>query len=248
MAHIEEHHPSERELQRIVEDSGTFLATCSVTQITDMESGDGLRNRIRDMETGSIRTGIFAALFAALTAAGALIRVPVPPVPFTLQTLFVMLAAGLLGPVVGVLSQCLYLATGLLGLPVFSGGGGISYVFQPQFGYLLGMPVAALFTGYLAQQFVWTPAERRNRPVRIKSRLGLVYGAGTAVIYACGLAYLRFYTGEIMGREIDLAYLFWAGCAIFLPTDAVKIVAAAWLTERLRRTGIALNRPQRHRR
>jgi len=77
------------------------------------------------------------ALFAALTAVGAFIRVPLPIVPFTLQTFFVALSGALLGARRGMLAQLLYVAIGLLGVPIFTKGGGIGYVFQPSFGYLV---------------------------------------------------------------------------------------------------------------
>lgn len=66
----------------------------------------------------SVKTMVLAAMFAVLTAVGAYIRIPTPVVPFTLQTMFVLLAGVLLGARVGALSQALYVVIGLLGLPV----------------------------------------------------------------------------------------------------------------------------------
>jgi BioY family. len=74
---------------------------------------------------------ILCAQFAALTAVGAFIRIPIPVVPFTLQYLFTMLAGLLLGGKYGGLSVLLYIFIGLIGLPVFTEGGGIGYVFKP---------------------------------------------------------------------------------------------------------------------
>jgi len=73
---------------------------------------------------------ILAALFAALTAAGALIRIPLGPAPITLQFFFTALAGILLGPYLGALSQLMYVLLGLAGLPVFTAGGGPSYIFH----------------------------------------------------------------------------------------------------------------------
>ena len=88
---------------------------------------------------------LLASLMATLTAVGALIRVPMFPVPFTLQTFFVLLAGGLLGPVWGGISMLIYLALGLTGFPVFAGGSGLGIVFSPTFGYLFGFPFAAYY-------------------------------------------------------------------------------------------------------
>ncbi|HCD71273.1 MAG TPA: BioY family transporter, partial [Thermovirga lienii] len=83
------------------------------------------------------KTMVLAAMFAVLTTVGAYIRVPMPVVPFTLQTAFVLLAGVLLGSRIGALSQVLYIIIGLLGLPVFAGGaGGLQTVFRPTFGFL----------------------------------------------------------------------------------------------------------------
>ena len=96
---------------------------------------------------------VLCAMFVALIAVGAFIKVPVPVVPFTLQFLFTMLAGLLLGPVNGALAVVVYIVLGLVGLPIFTQGGGPGYIFQPSFGYIIGFAVAAYVTGRL-----WTPA------------------------------------------------------------------------------------------
>ena len=73
-------------------------------------------------EQTSLRGMVYAALFGALTAVGAYIIIPLPPVPITLQTLFMGLAALLLGGRLGALSQTVYVLLGVIGLPVFAGG------------------------------------------------------------------------------------------------------------------------------
>ena len=77
---------------------------------------------------------IYCGLFTALIAVGAFIKIPVPVVPFTLQYLFTMMAGLLLGPKLGALSVTFYMLLGLAGLPIFSEGGGIWYIFKPSFG------------------------------------------------------------------------------------------------------------------
>lgn len=99
---------------------------------------------------GNTKNLVRMALLAALIAVGAFIRIPVPVCPFTLQFLFTMLAGLLLGSKYGALSVLVYLCVGLLGLPVFADGGGIGYVFQPTFGYLIGFCIASYVTGAIA--------------------------------------------------------------------------------------------------
>jgi biotin transport system substrate-specific component len=99
------------------------------------------------------RTISYVALFAALTAIGAFIKIPIPYIPFTLQILAVYLAGALLGPRLGMLSQLCYLFIGLIGVPVFAEGGGLGYVFKPTFGYLIGYILAAYVNGWLIERF-----------------------------------------------------------------------------------------------
>src|SRR5437868_3020798 len=64
-----------------------------------------------------------AALFLTVaTAVAAQISIPLPftPVPFTLQPIVVLIGGAALGARLGALSQLLYLALGIAGVPVFA--------------------------------------------------------------------------------------------------------------------------------
>ena len=74
------------------------------------------------MRNSKLRNQILCAIFTALIAIGAFIRIPVPVVPFTLQFLFTTLAGVLLGSRLGATSVILYIVLGLLGVPVFAEG------------------------------------------------------------------------------------------------------------------------------
>mgnify|MGYP003290565325 CR=1 FL=1 len=108
-------------------------------------------------KTNKTKNLAYCALFTALIAVGAFIRVPVPVVPFTLQYLFTMLAGLLLGPRLGTIAVGTYVLLGLVGLPIFTQGGGFWYVFQPSFGYLIGFCVGTFVTGWLAKSVTWIP-------------------------------------------------------------------------------------------
>ena len=92
----------------------------------------------------STKTLTRAALMAALTAAGAFLKFPLGAMSFTMQDMFTVLAGVLLGWKWGAASQGVYVALGLMGLPIFTQRGGLGYVFQPSFGFLLGMIPAHL--------------------------------------------------------------------------------------------------------
>lgn len=95
---------------------------------------------------------IYCALFAALTAIGAFIHFQFMHATITLQCFFTAMAGLLLGARLGALSQALYVGLGLVGLPIFAAGGGFSYVFNPTFGFLLGLIPAAWVIGRLAEK------------------------------------------------------------------------------------------------
>ena len=176
---------------------------------------------------------ILTALFAALTAAGAFIKIPTPPVSFTLQVFFTVLAGILLGPWYGALSQAVYVLLGLVGLPIFTAGGGFSYVFNPTFGFLLGLIPMAMVTGLIA---------RRTGP-KFWSLL-LAGAAGLAALYAVGLPWLHvIQTVYLENAAWTLQNTFVGGMLIFLPWDALKLVVAALLGCRLvPRLGLAAKR------
>ncbi len=143
--------------------------------------------------------------FAALTAIGARLSVPVPGlvVPMTLQPVAVLLAGALLGSRGGAMSQAVYLAAGAAGLPVFAAGGGAAYLLGPTGGYLVAFPLAAAVAGRAAG------VDRRL----LAATLWLV--AAVAVIHAGGLSWLWISGGQ---RAIETA-----GVTVFLLGDILKV-------------------------
>lgn len=104
------------------------------------------------MTQNNARYAAYTGLFTTLIIIGAFIKTPVPVIPFTLQFLFVALSGLLLGAKYGGLSVLIYVALGLTGLPVFTAGGGITYVLFPTFGYLIGFIFCAFVTGLISNK------------------------------------------------------------------------------------------------
>lgn len=165
---------------------------------------------------------LWITMFAALTAVGAQIEIPHQPVPYTLQTFFVLLSGALLGKRNGTFSQLTYLTAGLVGLPVFAGGSfGFAKLIGPTGGYLLSFPVAAFVVGYLLnfkKLFVWALVS---------------LSMGAVVIFSLGTLQLYFVYYH------DWALAFTNGFLIFSWWDIIKIVAAAGIYMQFKKNGKA---------
>jgi len=172
------------------------------------------------MEASSqqLKRMVYAALMAALTAAGAYIAIPLGPVPIVLQNLFIMLAGLLLGGRWGLISVAVYLLAGAVGLPVFAGGtGGVGKFVGPTGGYLLGFGAAAYLIGIISE------SGRGRVTIDV-----LAMVAGTLIIYAFGVSWLKVVTGISFSKALTV------GMLPFLIGDALKIAAAIPIARALR--------------
>jgi biotin transport system substrate-specific component len=151
--------------------------------------------------------------FSILTAISAQISIPIKPVPFTLQTMIVLLAGAFLGSKNGAYSQLLYIFLGAIGFPVFAqttdGTMGFARLIGPTGGYLLAFPIAAYLVGYLTEK------NQKYLTVIISMFVAelVVILFGTLYLYT---AYLHNLVDAIK-----------AGAAIFTVWMVVKVFAAA---------------------
>lgn len=176
------------------------------------------------MKKLSTRELISCSLFTAIIAVGAFIQIPVPGMDyFTLQFLFVLMAGMILGSHKGAISVAVYVLLGLIGIPIFAAGGGITYIFRPSFGYLLAFIVAAFITGLISE---------KNKENSLKRYL-LAAIAGFVVTYIIGLTYkyfmLNFYVGEKTALFMVIADCF----PIDMPGDILLTILSAILAKRL---------------
>ncbi|MCI1944032.1 biotin transporter BioY [Clostridium luticellarii] len=167
---------------------------------------------------------VLVSIFAALTAIGAFIRIPIPFVPFTLQWLFCALSGILLGARLGALSQVLYVGMGLAGIPIFTEGGGLSYIFKPTFGYLIGFIAAAYVIGKLSSRI-------RNTSF-IKSLLCVL--SGLFFVYLFGVLHLYLIYNLYMGDRKTIGWAIFYGFIICVGGDLVISVSVAFLSLKLK--------------
>lgn len=161
-------------------------------------------------QNGVLAQTFWIALFAAATALSARLEIPHEPVPYTLQTLVVLLSGAFLGARNGALSQLLYLAAGIAGAPVFAGGAfGVARLLGPTGGYLLAFPAAAALTGFLIRRhasLVWSL-------ISMFAGLLVIFTSGTAQLYA-----VYFH---------DIRAAISSGFLIFSWWDVLKLAAGA---------------------
>ncbi|MDY2959231.1 MAG: biotin transporter BioY [Hornefia sp.] len=167
---------------------------------------------------------ILTALFTALTAVGAFIKIPVGPAPISAQLLFIALAGMVIGPYWGAVSQILYVALGLMGLPVFTSGGGLSYIYNPSFGFLLGFIFVPVIIGGLMRKY-----EPESFVVNF-----IIVIAGMLSCHIIGVPYMYFILHNVVGNPITIWKTFMVGCIIFIPGDIAKALVCTYIGQRLK--------------
>ena len=166
---------------------------------------------------------IMSALFVALITIGAFFKIPTPLVPISLQYTFTMLAGLLLGPKLGALSCFAYMVLGLVGVPVFTGGGGPSYVLTPTFGYIIGFVAGTYVTGCIAH---------KNKNITFK-RLLFANFAGMLVVYIFGIVYFVLVMSLYMNYDVTPGFVMVNLFLVFLPADTLSCVIGAFLGQKL---------------
>lgn len=163
---------------------------------------------------------VLISIFAALTAVGAFIRIPIPfsPIPFTLQIFFCIFAGLMLGSKKSIISQGLYLLLGLIGLPIFAKGGGLQYIFEPSFGYLLGLIPCAGVIGLLRERYA---KKLEVQKMIIASFIGLL------ILYVIGATYMYIILNLYLGKTFSVMAVLQAGVLPFILLDIVKAILAA---------------------
>ena len=161
---------------------------------------------------------LFAAGGAVLTGALAQIRLPLPftPVPVTGQVLAILLCGSLLGSGYGLLSQALFIAAGLAGVPWLAGGKtGMEALLMPSTGYLVGFMAMAFYVGHGTRAGAWGRTLQGQTAVML---------AGVAINLFLGATYLTLTMGLTPWQGLCM------GVLPFVAVDVVKAVMAAMLT------------------
>lgn len=166
----------------------------------------------------SVKPIVYSALFIALISIGAMIAIPVGPVPIVLQNMFVLLAGLILPPAWAAGCVAVYLLMGFAGLPVFAGGtSGIGKVVGPTGGYLLS---------YLPAAFLTSVISGRTKNSLIRDSVATI--TGMAVIYLFGVPWLKWVLAISWSKALAV------GMYPFLAGAVVKMIAAVIIARKLR--------------
>lgn len=167
-----------------------------------------------DTTESTVVTAVFTALIAALGLVPA-IAIGVLPVPLTVQTLGVMLAGALLGPLRGGLASTVVVVLATAGMPILAGGrGGMGVLLGPTGGYLIGWIPAAIVVGFLVKYWAIRVEHTGLRHLAVGTA---VFIGGVLVIYLFGVPW----TSAVTGLSLTASAV---GSLAFLPGDLAKVV------------------------
>lgn len=191
-----------------------------MTAQTDLANGGDARRVLIDKLFASpeglarwARRAALVTLGVAAVIVAAQIRIPLWPIPMTMQTFAVLSLGALYGPRLGMTTILVWLLLGALGADIFAGSdasaSGLAYMLGGAGGYLAGFVLAAAVVGALAQRG-WD-----RSPLKTAAAMAI----GNVLIYVPGLLWL----GCVYG--FDAPILEW-GLYPFLIGDAVKLALA----------------------
>lgn len=177
-----------------------------------------------------LRQMLINALFAALLCVLAPIAVPVGPIPVTLGLLGIFLIGAVLSPLNCLQAVAIYLALGVCGLPVFSGGAsGLHVFFGPTGGYLWSYLAVAPLISALR---MLCPRALRNTHMRTANLLRYLWSyasccIGFLICYTCGTIQYCLLSG--LSLAAGLAACVWP----FIPFDLLKVAVAVMIGQRV---------------
>ncbi len=175
------------------------------------------------MKNDRYKYPVYIGLITAMITISAFIRIPNPYLPFTLQLLVIFIIPAVFGARLSFYGVLIYLVLGLIGLPIFASGGGISYFLRPSFGFLIGYLFAVIPAGIVAK--------------RIDNIYGYILSAfiSLCIIYLFGSIYFYFNINFIQDKAMDLDTALKVSVLPFILPDIVKMIIAILLIPAIKR-------------
>lgn len=157
------------------------------------------------------------AILTTLLIISAFIKIPLPPIPFSLQTMVCLIGGGLFGKFKALSATLLYIFLGLVGLPIFTSGGGFTYIFHPTFGYLIAMIFSSFLVGLLTEKF--------NGYVKT----GIICFTTLIIMLFVGTLYMYMIFNVHLGNSTSFGQVLISGFALFIFPELLKSALATIL-------------------
>ncbi len=175
------------------------------------------------MKNDRYKYPVYIGLITAMITISAFIRIPNPYLPFTLQMLVIFIIPAVFGSRLSFYGVLIYLVLGLIGLPIFASGGGISYFLRPSFGFLIGFLFAVIPAGFVAK------------------KIDNIYGYALSIlvslfiIYLIGLIYFYLNINYVQDKAMDFSTAFKVSILPFIIPEIVKMIMAIVLIPAVKR-------------
>lgn len=140
------------------------------------------------------------------------------PIPITLQTFAVFMISLILGVKKSIIVFLTYIIMGLIGIPVFSQGGGFDYIFKPSFGFIIGFLASSTIIGIRKDLFYMK---------YITSTIGLI------IINLCGVIYMYIIINYYLDLDKSLSYVLSVGVLPFIFKDFISATLACIIYSRI---------------
>ncbi len=172
-----------------------------------------------------IVTLTLSALFCTLICVGSFIKIPMPNImPMTFQTFFVLLTGLVLPLKASALTTITYMIIGLIGLPIFSGGGGIGYVLMPNFGFIIGFVISTIIMSLLSQNTI-------KHSFASHFAISIL---GITLIYIIGILYFAFITNVYNKNDYSAIWFIQTVFLPFLPKEILFAIISSIVASRIK--------------
>lgn len=172
----------------------------------------------------------YMAILLALLVVCSKISINIGPIPITLQTFSVIILGYILKLKKSLIVFLTYIIIGLIGIPVFSGGGGFDYILKPSFGFIIGFMLSSFITGI---EF-----KKSNKYILfLQGLLGLV------IIDVIGLIYMYLIMNYYYGMDKDMFYIIEVGLTPFIIKDIISVVISTIVYLRVKNLKVMESKP-----
>ena len=160
---------------------------------------------------------VFIGLGIALLAVASQIQLPIGPIPFSLQSMVVLIIMFVFAPNEAIATIAGYLTLGAIGLPMGAGfNGGLGWLVGPTGGFLMGFLLSTAIVATIKKSLA-SKSNQHSDSVALDSCLGVL---AIVTYYLTGVVWLMISTGLPIPTAVSVAVL------PFVIPDVAKLAVA----------------------